>query len=540
MIAIKQKWPARFAAVLLLSALLAGCASVSSAPSSSASADSAKTDSAGEADAHYLSYEPDKAALDASFDRSSSTRILFSDDGARVYGGGAQAGSGGENGAVTITGAGTYILSGASSDASVTVYADKDDEVRLVLDGVDITNPDGAVINSMQADATRIILADGSENSVRDGGEYSGTNADGEPDATIFAKDDLSITGGGSLSVDANYLDAIVSKDILCISGGALTIDAADDGLRGTDGLIIAGGAIEVRAAGDGVKSTKDEENAKGFVRIIDGTLNIPSCYEGIEAPRIQIDGGNITINASDDGINAAANTADGSGAADGADMPDAGTANGDRIMPGGGTAPEDWTMPDGGTASEDRAMPDGGTIPEDGVMPWDGGTAPEDRVMPDGDTAPEDATPPAGGFPQRGTDDTAGGFGRRSGGTNGGFGGGTNGGMGRGMQGAADYVFLRVTGGELDITGGNDGIDVNGNIYIDGGTIKVTGPSLNMDGAIDADGTLTRSAGTIEVTGSVSVQGGVTGWEIPEESAAQSQQGFGRTRGGAGNENAT
>jgi hypothetical protein len=65
-------------------------------------------------------------------------------------------------------------------------------------------------------------------------------------------------------------------------------------------------------------------------------------------------------------------------------------------------------------------------------------------------------------------------------------------------------YVFLRVTGGVLDVKGGNDGIDANGNVYFDGGEIKVNGLSMGMEGAIDLDGSFTVTGGSLITAGSV------------------------------------
>jgi hypothetical protein len=456
-------------------------------------------------DGQYVSYEIKKSYTDASWSDDAATSVVFSDSGVSVNGSGATAGQGTGSGIVTIDAAGTYVISGSSDDAQIFVYAGKKDKVRIVLNGVNLTNDNGSVIYAKRAKLTSIILADGSDNVIADGSEYTGVDEDGEPDATIFSKNDLSITGGGSLSVDANYGDAIASKDVLCVADGNIEIDAADDGIRGTDGLVIAGGNIEIRAERKGVRSTKDTDDNKGFVLITGGTLNIPECYEGIEAPQIQIDGGDITIVASDDGINGASNT-DTTGTHDediqGEDATDA------------DAAPE-FIKPDG-APDEDLGREGGGMRPPDGTMPE---RTPPSGTMPDGTTQPEipDGTSPVPDTDTKGSWD------------------GVIGGAGQGQSGASDYVFVRITGGALDITGQNDGIDVNGNLYIDGGTIKVSGPARGMDGAIDLDGTLTRTGGELDVTGTVSAMGDIVGWEVPEENTTTQGGNFGGTRGGRG-----
>ncbi|MDR1495649.1 MAG: hypothetical protein LBS67_01845 [Clostridiales Family XIII bacterium] len=86
------------------------------------------------------------------------------------------------------------------------------------------------------------------------------------------------------------------------------------------------------------------------------------------------------------------------------------------------------------------------------------------------------------------------------------GFGGGEGfgGGFAAGRETAADYVFVRVTGGTLDVKGEVDGIDVNGDLYLDGGNVKINGQSQGMEGAVDLDGNFFIAGGTLVAAGSV------------------------------------
>ena len=54
------------------------------------------------------------------------------------------------------------------------------------------------------------------------------------------------------------------------------------------------------------LSSNDDGIHADNTLVISDGTIDIAKCYEGLEAAAISIDGGAISITASDDGINAA------------------------------------------------------------------------------------------------------------------------------------------------------------------------------------------------------------------------------------------
>ena len=90
------------------------------------------------------------------------------------------------------------MLSGSFS-GQVVVDAGKKDDVRLILNGVEINAPDSAAIWVKQADKVILTLAEGSENILADS---ASRGADDESDAAVYAEDDLSIKGSGSLTVN--------------------------------------------------------------------------------------------------------------------------------------------------------------------------------------------------------------------------------------------------------------------------------------------------------------------------------------------------
>ena len=226
---------------------------------------------------------------------------------------------------LTITEAGTYVLTG-SSTASVIVDA-TDLDVRLVLSGVDINSTTNAAIVVADAETVVIQLAGDTTNTLSD----ASSRADEEIDGVVYSSDDLLIEGDGELTITANFADGIVSKDDLSISGGTITVTSVDDGIRGKDSVVITGGTLVVNSEGDAIKSTNDSDAGKGFILVqggtmtintgsdgmqaeqallvVDGTIQVESSVEGLEAPVLIINGGDITIYASDDGINASAST---------------------------------------------------------------------------------------------------------------------------------------------------------------------------------------------------------------------------------------
>lgn len=204
------------------------------------------------------------------------------------------------NGAtVTVTGAGTFRLGGTLDDGQVVVDAGKNDVVRLILDGVDITNSKGAAIAVEKAARVVVILEEGSKNRLADGSAYVFPDqASDEPNATLFSKANLTIAGKGALEVTGRYNDGIATKDGLVIAGGTIGVDAIDDGIRGKDYIVVRDGKIEVKAGGDGLKADNEEDASLGYVAVMAGQLTITSGRDGIDAATdALIADGTIAIN---------------------------------------------------------------------------------------------------------------------------------------------------------------------------------------------------------------------------------------------------
>lgn len=166
---------------------------------------------------------------------------------------------------VTITEAGTYVLSGTLTDGQVIIDAGDEDDVRLVLENASITCTTTAPIYAKNADKVIISLPENTESTVTD--TVTGTDGKDALTAAIFAKCDLSVNGTGTLNVNANANDGITSEDKLKITGGVLNITSADDGLVGKDAVLIKDGTVHITASGNGIKSTKSEAD-KGYVYI--------------------------------------------------------------------------------------------------------------------------------------------------------------------------------------------------------------------------------------------------------------------------------
>lgn len=66
--------------------------------------------------------------------------------------------------------------------------------------------------------------------------------------------------------------------------------------------------------------------------------------------------------------------------------------------------------------------------------------------------------------------------------------------------------VYTRIAGGEIYLNARADGIDSNGNLYIEGGRIYLTGPSEGGNGILDYNGDATLTGGVVFAAGTASM----------------------------------
>ncbi len=374
---------------------------------------------------------------------------------------------------VTISAEGVYVVSGTLTDGQIIVDADDAAKVQIVLKNASVTSSDSAALYIKSADKVFVTSAEGSENTLANGGSFT---ADGSTniDGAVFAKDDITFNGSGSLTINSPAGHGVVGKDDVKFGGGTYNITAAEHGVQAHDSVRLAESDITVTSGDDkdGIHVSddsddtyeydtdddeaddadeydtddddaddddKDDTNEEvstdtgSFFYIADGTLTISSgddgihadaaviieggtivineSYEGIEGLSISISGGSTTLTASDDGLNAAGGNASSGSQTFGSD---------------------DW----------------------------------------------------GGGFPGGGMND-----------------GGTNG-------------SITISGGSVHITAGGDGIDSNGSVEISGGYTVVEGPVQGDTSVLDFNSSATVTGGTFIGTGGSGMAASFTGAE--------------------------
>lgn len=129
-----------------------------------------------------------------------------------------------------------------------------------------------------------------------DGGTFAVTAGGGSGDDRAMEDED-----GEALSTKG-----IKASGAMLLNDGSFVIDAWDDALHSNDSITLWSGTYRLATGDDGI-------HADGRVSIAGGTIEITDSYEGVEGNEVVISGGNLTLHATDDGINAAGGR-DGSG----------------------------------------------------------------------------------------------------------------------------------------------------------------------------------------------------------------------------------
>lgn len=428
-------------------------------------------------------------------------------------------------GEVVITCAGDYNFSGSykGADAQIRVNSPKADSgVYLNLQGLTLENSADAPIYVQKASKAFVVAKKETVNTLSDGStrtkSFSYTNEKGEQkidttSAAIYAKDDLTIKGTGTLKVTGNYNNGIQCSNDLRFRGETIVdVTAKNNGIKGKGMVDIEKGSFTIAAtSGDGIKSDESTINGtdttitegKGIVNIKGGTINITKAGDdGIQAfnyvmiqdsvstPSIKvtstgkgivsenvvyINGGEIEVNSGDDGVHSNMN-----------------------IHFNGGSTTITAKGNDGVHADSTLYVNDGTIYVKDsyeGLEAWfirvSGGVT---EVH-----ATDDAWNAAGGNDGSGNTTPGGGNNWGWNGAPGGFGGGGMGGWG-GMGGGSGTLI--VTGGHhyLNVgSGDTDGMDSNGELTVSGGVVVVECRlSGGMGGSFDSDGTATLSSKTI------------------------------------------
>ena len=488
--------------------------------STAATADTANT----AIDAAGLDLEFTANDLDTGYDEKNDT-LITADAGTVSVTGSGSAGVSVNGSIITIMQEGTYILSGVIADGQVIVSADAA-KVHLVFNGIKVHCDDNAPVYIESADKVFITLAQGTENTLTDGISYISDDAEVTVDGVIFSKADLTMNGTGSLTIEGNYKNGIVSKDDLVFTGGTYNISAAGQAISGKDCVKIKAGTFNLVTGGDGIQSDNTEDASLGYIYIEDGTFTVAAETDAIQAQTVlQIDGGTYQVTTGGGSSNASTTSSGqdnqnwGKGGAavntsTAATTDTAAAASSDTVSSAKGLKALGELIVNGGDfiidssddalhSNEDLTINNGTfniSSGDDGMhadsnLSILGGSVTITKsyegiegyniTVSDGTvslTASDDGFNVAGG-----ADSSS-----------------VNGRSGQNtFTTVSSDMALTISGGTITVNAGGDGLDSNGNLYIEGGFITVSGPEDNGNGTIDYNGTGTISGGILLGSGS-------------------------------------
>lgn len=199
------------------------------------------------------------------------------------------------NGTTRITCGGNYYFSGTRTEGQIQVESNDLNNVYLYLQGLSLSNSGDAPIYVRNAEKVFIVLADNTTNTFIDGSDRTVFYDGDTTKACIYAKDDLTIKGNGTLNVTGKYNNGIhTSNDLRFKDAPTIIINAKNHGVKGKGSVEFGDetpwtGSIEITSTeGDGIQSDEGEEETfnaeKGYIHITGGTFKITTAYDGIDA----------------------------------------------------------------------------------------------------------------------------------------------------------------------------------------------------------------------------------------------------------------
>ena len=422
-----------------------------------------------------------------SYDESRATQITLADQTATVTGQGASFSAQ----TLTITQAGTYVLTGSGKNIKLVVEAAATDQVHLVFQNLTLEG-EGTLLQVNKAQEVVISLAEGSQNALTE----SQASDDEEVKATIHSQVPLTLNGTGNLTLTALTKNALEVEDDLKVLGGTYTVKAANHGFKAEGALDIEAATLTIEAGKDGlhaehdetteranislnptqlsIAATEDGVDAGNELTIKGGTITVSQSEEGLEARVIRQLGGDVTIKSSDDGVNASAGssskTTDTSATSKTTDASATSNTADTSSSAGQATTDSGTTSSSASQATADPAA-----------------TSQADQANKDKNATPP--SPPAGQAPPQGGQPPQNGQGP--------------GGMPPGGQEESDpSLQIILEGGTLTIDAEGDGIDSNGTVSISGGSLVVNGSVQGGNGPLDAAGDITITGGTVWALG--------------------------------------
>ena len=424
------------------------------------------------------------------------TVVTLGDGGITVNGSGASA----KNGALTITAAGTYRLSGKLTSGRIVVDAESA-KVHIVLDGAFVTCPGDAALHIKKADKV-FLTTTGAGGSLTSSGNFP---EDSKTDGAVYSKSDLTLNGAGTLTVSCESGHGIVCRDDLKITSGSYTVNAAKKGIDCKDSVLIADGSITITSGTDGIHAENSDNAEKGFVYVGGGAVTITSGSDAVDTSgEVISDGGTFTFVTGGGTANASPHADNGYGRPQDRDRA---SSDGKSATSCKGIKSDGTITINGGTFtinSADDAIHTGSSFNmTSGSLT---ATSGDDGIHADANVAVSDGiveiTESCEGIEGKvieisggkvsvtASDDGINAAGSETDGKTGKFSADPN-------------ALLHISGGSVTVNALGDGVDSNGTLLVSGGETYISGPVDAFNGSLDSSGKATVTGGTLIAAGS-------------------------------------
>ena len=395
----------------------------------------------------------------------------------------------------------TYQLTGSSSDGQLSL--DGSYKCTVSLAGVDLTCATGSAINITNKKRIQISAKNGTENTLTDctGGAQKGC---------IYSKGQLQLQGKGTLTVAGKTKHAVKSGDYVQVKNLTLNITSAvGDGISCNKYFLMQSGNVSISGVGDdGIQcdlesdddatgtTTDHEDENSGNIYIEDGQLTVNvsgAATKGVKsAGDMLVSGGTVNVTTTGNGAydsderdakGCAALKSDGNMAISGGTLSLKSSGTGGKAIKADGTL----TISGGSIqavasgsqyrySSQYTASPK--AIKSDGAMTISGGSIVASSSYHEGIESKSTMTINGGYTYATAKDDAIN---------------------------SASHMYIQQDAYVMANSTGNDGLDANGNLYIEGGNvvaIAATSPEVALDANTEGRYQLIITGGNIVAIG--------------------------------------
>ena len=395
----------------------------------------------------------------------------------------------------------TYQLTGSSSDGQLSL--DGSYKCTVSLAGVDLTCATGSAINITNKKRIQISAKNGTENTLTD-------CADGAQKGCIYSKGQLQLQGKGTLTVVGKTKHAVKSGDYVQVKNLTLNITSAvGDGISCNKYFLMQSGNVSISGVGDdGIQcdlesdddatgtTTDHEDENSGNIYIEDGQLTVNvsgAATKGVKsAGDMLVSGGTVNVTTTGNGAydsderdakGCAALKSDGNMAISGGTLSLKSSGTGGKAIKADGTL----TISGGSIqavasgsqyrySSQYTASPK--AIKSDGAMTISGGSIVASSSYHEGIESKSTMTINGGYTYVTAKDDAIN---------------------------SASHMYIQQDAYVMANSTGNDGLDANGNLYIEGGNvvaIAATSPEVALDANTEGRYQLIITGGNIVAIG--------------------------------------